>query len=93
MLLEFLKTALTATGIPQGKCACSVKIKIYATAVRRLSHEQYLQEVNVVGIVLSKLPMVLLPKWIDYSYQLIKERSKPKLDIHSVFFKKKLYKC
>lgn len=70
----------------------SVKIKNYVASVRELKREEYLQGVGVVNIVLSKLPTVLLSKWADYSYPLITERKKARLDILSDFLSEEAIK-
>lgn len=63
----------------------SVKIKNYVAAVDALSRSEYLHSVDVVSTILSKLPSVLLAKWVDYSYPHITTGTKPKLKILSDF--------
>lgn len=63
----------------------SIKIKNFVVTVQELKREEYLHGIDVVNIVLSKLPTVLLSKWADYSYPLITEREKPRLDILADF--------
>lgn len=46
----------------------------------------------MVNIVLAKLPTVLLSKWADYSYPLITERKKARLDILSEFLSEEAIK-
>lgn len=63
----------------------SLKVQNYIEAVRAVGQEEHLQGLNVVSIILSKLPTVLISKWTDYSFNLIKEGLKPRLLIMSDF--------
>ncbi|XP_047996369.1 uncharacterized protein LOC125234202 [Leguminivora glycinivorella] len=85
MLMEIKKLHTLPPEYHKEIVTFSVKIKNYVTAVRALGRGEYLQEISIVGAILSKLPTVLLPKWNDYSYALIKEGNKSKLDILSEF--------
>ncbi|XP_063368821.1 uncharacterized protein LOC134657197 [Cydia amplana] len=85
MLIEIKKLHALPPEYHKEIVTFSVKIKNYVTAVRALGRGEYLQEMSIVGTILSKLPTLLLPKWNDYSYALIKEGTKSKLDILSEF--------
>ncbi|XP_063829328.1 uncharacterized protein LOC135078710 [Ostrinia nubilalis] len=63
----------------------SIKVKNFVVSVQELKREEYLHGIEVVNLILAKLPTVLLSKWVDYSYPLISERKKPRLNILSDF--------
>ncbi|XP_063357962.1 uncharacterized protein LOC134647540 [Cydia amplana] len=63
----------------------ALKVQNYVEAVRAVGQEEHLQGVNIVSIILSKLPTVLISKWSDYSFNLIKDGKKPRLVIMSDF--------
>ncbi|XP_061729022.1 uncharacterized protein LOC133533949 [Cydia pomonella] len=63
----------------------SVKVQNFVEAVRSVGREEYLQGMSLVPLILSKLPTVLLSKWSDYSFPLIKTSSKSRLDILADF--------
>lgn len=63
----------------------SCKIQNFVEAARAVEREQHLYGMNVVPTILSKLPSILLAKWTDYSYPLIKEGKKSRLLILSEF--------
>ncbi|KAF9802734.1 hypothetical protein SFRURICE_003476, partial [Spodoptera frugiperda] len=61
----------------------SVKVKNYVAAVLAIGQDEYLKGTNLLSIILSKLPTVLISKWADYSYPIISSGNKPKLMILS----------
>ncbi|XP_063532878.1 uncharacterized protein LOC134743988 [Cydia strobilella] len=63
----------------------SVKVKNYVAAVTAIGHDEYLRGMKIISVILSKLPTVLISKWVDYSYPLINEGKKPRLAILSEF--------
>lgn len=88
MLVEIHKLHTLPTEYHKQIEPLSVKIKNYVTYVRVFAHEEEeagMHEVNIVAVVFSKLPTVLLLKWTGYSYTLIKEGTKHKLDILADF--------
>lgn len=70
----------------------AIRIKNYVAAIRALNRTEYLHGINVVSTILSKLPTVLLPKWTDYSYPLIIQGTKSKLDILAEFLSEEAVK-
>ncbi|KAL0881109.1 hypothetical protein ABMA27_002231 [Loxostege sticticalis] len=65
----------------------SVKVQNLIEAIRCLKREEYLQGMNIVSNILSKLPTVLISKWSDYSFPLISEGNMPRLLMLSDFLK------
>lgn len=63
----------------------SIKVKNYVAAVTAIGQDEYLRGIKIISVVLSKLPTVLVSKWVDYSYPLINEGTKPRLVILSEF--------
>lgn len=63
----------------------SVKVLNFVEAVRAVGREDYLQGTSMVSIILSKLPTVLISKWSDFSYPLIKAKLHPQLNILADF--------
>lgn len=54
--------------------------------VRAVGHEEFLQGMGIVSIILTKFPAILLSKWTDYSYALITDNNqKPRLVIMADF--------
>ncbi|KAL0882321.1 hypothetical protein ABMA27_000834 [Loxostege sticticalis] len=65
----------------------SVKVQNLIEAIRCLKREEYLQGMNIVSNILTKLPTVLISKWSDYSFPLISEGKMPRLLMLSDFLK------
>ncbi|KAJ0170872.1 hypothetical protein K1T71_013644 [Dendrolimus kikuchii] len=65
--------------------AFSIKVRNYVAAVTTIGCEDYLNGMNILSLILSKLPTVLISKWTDYSYPLFNKMLKPKLVILSEF--------
>ncbi|KAF9823562.1 hypothetical protein SFRURICE_007318 [Spodoptera frugiperda] len=70
----------------------SVKVKNYVAAVLAIGQDEYLKGTNLLSIILSKLPTVLISKWADYSYPIISSGNKPKLMILSEFLSQEAIK-
>lgn len=70
----------------------SIKVKNYVAAVSAIGNKEYLQGMNVVTMILAKLPTVLISKWVDYSYPFINEGIKPRLVILSEFLENEAIK-
>lgn len=62
----------------------AVKIQNLVEAVRAVRGEKYLQGMNIVSIIMS-ITIVLISKWSDYSFKLIKNTQKSRLVILSDF--------
>ncbi|KAL0822662.1 hypothetical protein ABMA28_004686 [Loxostege sticticalis] len=65
----------------------SVKVQNLIEAIRCLKREEYMQGMNIVSNILTKLPTVLISKWSDYSFPLISEGKMPRLLMLSDFLK------
>ncbi|XP_063547081.1 uncharacterized protein LOC134754673 [Cydia strobilella] len=63
----------------------SVKIQNFVEAVKVVGREEYVQGLSIVPLLISKLPTVLVSKWSDFSYPLIKAGTKSRLSIMSDF--------
>ncbi|PZC72872.1 hypothetical protein B5X24_HaOG210397 [Helicoverpa armigera] len=63
----------------------AIKIQNCVAAVSAIGCDEYLNGMTLVSTVLSKLPTVLISKWTDYSFPLIKLNSKPKFILLSEF--------
>ncbi|XP_063536183.1 uncharacterized protein LOC134745966 [Cydia strobilella] len=63
----------------------AVKVQNFVEAVRAVGREEYLHGMNIVSIILSKLPTVLISKWSDYSFKLLQDAQKSRLVILSDF--------
>lgn len=72
--------------------AFSVKVQNFIEAIRSVKRDEYLQGMNIVSLILSKLPTVLLSKWSDYSFPLITEGKKSRLDILADFLQEEAVK-
>ncbi|XP_063367679.1 uncharacterized protein LOC134656091 [Cydia amplana] len=59
----------------------SVKVQNFIAAVHAVGRKEYLHDVNMANIILSKLPTVIISKWSDYSFPIIAEGKKPRLEI------------
>ncbi|XP_063534822.1 uncharacterized protein LOC134744834 [Cydia strobilella] len=59
----------------------SVKVQNFIAAVHAVGRKEYLHDVNMANIILSKLPTVIISKWSDYSFPIITEGKKPRLEI------------
>ncbi|CAG9137857.1 unnamed protein product [Plutella xylostella] len=67
----------------------SVKVQNFVAAVRAVGREDYLQGMNITNIILSKFPAVLIPRWSDYSFPLIKDAApgRTRLEILAEFLR------
>lgn len=70
----------------------SVKVQNFVAAVQAVGREEYLQGMNLVSTLLSKLPAVLISKWSDYSFPLITENKKSRMEILSDFLNEEAVK-
>ncbi|CAK1580743.1 unnamed protein product [Parnassius mnemosyne] len=59
----------------------SVKVQNFIAAVHAVGREEYMQGMHISNIILSKMPTVLISKWSDYSFAIIKEGKKSRLNI------------
>ncbi|KAL0842122.1 hypothetical protein ABMA28_014300 [Loxostege sticticalis] len=70
----------------------SVKVRNCVAAVSAIGCEDYLKGLNVVSAIISKLPIVLISKWTDYSYSRISDKQKPHLLMLSEFLSEEAIK-
>ncbi|XP_047991945.1 uncharacterized protein LOC125230728 [Leguminivora glycinivorella] len=63
----------------------SVKVQNFVESVKAVGREEYVQGLSIVPLLISKIPPVLVSKWSDYSFPLIKEGGKSRLSIMSDF--------
>lgn len=59
----------------------SVKVQNFIAAVHAVGRREYLHDINMANIILSKLPAVIISKWSDYSFPIITEGTKSRLEI------------
>ncbi|CAK1589329.1 unnamed protein product [Parnassius mnemosyne] len=62
----------------------AIKIKNYVAATKAMQQSDYLRSPELVSIVVSKLPTLLVAKWTDYVYEQ-RECNLPKLELLSDF--------
>ncbi|XP_059061629.1 uncharacterized protein LOC131854526 [Achroia grisella] len=63
----------------------AVKVQNFVEATRAVGRQEYLQGIDAFTLLLSKMPTVLVSKWSDYSYTLLLERKKSRLELLSEF--------
>lgn len=70
----------------------SVKIQNFVAAVQAVGREEYLQGMNLVSIIWSKLLTVLLAKWSDCIFPLISKDKRSRMEILPEFLEQESVK-